>query len=130
MGGGGGGCFVFSANFFSLCDFFCFFFFNPGHVIRLVWLVTNHITSKWEGQLLPISEISEVLVLSTQTSVFLLSCFQVGIVSIIQWFNSLLAVYTKEDYGGSGLSRLEASVIFEALATGCVSTTAYLSIHK
>ena len=93
-------------------------------------MVTNHITSKWEGQLLPISEISEVLVLSTQTSVFLLSCFQVGIVSIIQWFNSLLAVYTKEDYGGSGLSRLEASVIFEALATGCVSTTAYLSIHK
>ena len=92
--------------------------------------MTNHITSKWEGQLLPISEISEVLVLSTQTSVFLLSCFQVGIVSIIQWFNSLLAVYTKEDYGGSGLSRLEASVIFEALATGCVSTTAYLSIHK
>lgn len=43
---------------------------------------------------------------------------------------SLLAVYAKEDYGGSGLSRLEASVIFEALATGCVSTTAYLSIHK
>lgn len=40
------------------------------------------------------------------------------------------AVYTKEDYGGSGLSRLEASVIFEALATGCVSTTAYLSIHN
>jgi len=40
------------------------------------------------------------------------------------------AVYAKEDYGGSGLSRLEASVIFEALATGCVSTTAYLSIHN
>ena len=48
--------------------------------------MVNHITSKWEGQLLPISEISEVLVLSTQTSVFLLSYFQVGIVSIIQWF--------------------------------------------
>ena len=40
------------------------------------------------------------------------------------------AIYTKEDHGGSGLSRLEASVIFEALSTGCVSTTAYLSIHK
>ncbi|KAJ7330208.1 Isobutyryl-CoA dehydrogenase, mitochondrial [Desmophyllum pertusum] len=40
------------------------------------------------------------------------------------------AIYTKEDYGGSGLSRLEASVIFEALSTGCVSTTAYLSIHN
>ncbi|KAJ7314702.1 Isobutyryl-CoA dehydrogenase, mitochondrial [Desmophyllum pertusum] len=43
---------------------------------------------------------------------------------------SLSAIYTKEDYGGSGLSRLEASVIFEALSTGCVSTTAYLSIHN
>ncbi|XP_078359240.1 isobutyryl-CoA dehydrogenase, mitochondrial-like [Oculina patagonica] len=40
------------------------------------------------------------------------------------------AIYAKEDCGGSGLSRLEASVIFEALATGCVSTTAYLSIHN
>ena len=35
-----------------------------------------------------------------------------------------------EDVGGSGLTRLDTSVIFEALATGCVSTTAYLSIHK
>ena len=42
----------------------------------------------------------------------------------------LSAMYAKEDYGGSGLSRLEASVIFEALSSGCVSTTAYLSIHK
>lgn len=40
------------------------------------------------------------------------------------------AIYAKEDHGGSGLSRLEASVIFEALSTGCVSTTAYLSIHN
>ncbi|CAH3014940.1 unnamed protein product [Porites evermanni] len=40
------------------------------------------------------------------------------------------AMYAKEDYGGSGLSRLEASVIFEALSSGCVSTTAYLSIHN
>lgn len=39
-------------------------------------------------------------------------------------------MYAKEEHGGSGLSRLEASVIFEALSTGCVSTTAYLSIHK
>ena len=38
--------------------------------------------------------------------------------------------YVREDVGGSGLSRLDAAVIFEALATGCVSTTAYLSIHK
>ena len=42
----------------------------------------------------------------------------------------LSAMYAKEYYGGSGLSRLEASVIFEALSSGCVSTTAYLSIHK
>lgn len=40
------------------------------------------------------------------------------------------AMYAKIDCGGSGLSRLEASVIFEALSSGCVSTTAYLSIHN
>ena len=40
------------------------------------------------------------------------------------------AIYAKEDYGGTGLSRLDASVIFEALSQGCVSTTAYISIHK
>lgn len=32
--------------------------------------------------------------------------------------------------GGTGLGRLEASFIFEALARGCVSTSAYLSIHN
>ena len=37
------------------------------------------------------------------------------------------AIYCKE---GTGLSRLEASIIFEALATGCVPTSAYLSIHN
>ncbi|KAG7279036.1 hypothetical protein CRUP_031672, partial [Coryphaenoides rupestris] len=36
----------------------------------------------------------------------------------------------KPDVGGSGLSRLDTSVIFEALSTGCVSTTAYISIHN
>ena len=40
------------------------------------------------------------------------------------------AIYCDEAHGGSGLSRLDASVIFEALSAGCVSTTAYLSIHK
>ena len=40
------------------------------------------------------------------------------------------AIYCKEDYGGTGLTRLDASVIFEALSQGCVSTTAYISIHK
>lgn len=41
-----------------------------------------------------------------------------------------IGVYVREDVGGSALSRLDATVIFEALATGCVSTAAYLSIHK
>lgn len=40
------------------------------------------------------------------------------------------AIYISDQYGGSGLSRLDASVIFEALAKGCVSTTAYISIHN
>ncbi|XP_060082476.1 LOW QUALITY PROTEIN: isobutyryl-CoA dehydrogenase, mitochondrial-like [Ylistrum balloti] len=40
------------------------------------------------------------------------------------------AVYCKEDCGGTGLSRLDASMIFEALSQGCVSTTAYLSIQN
>jgi len=40
------------------------------------------------------------------------------------------AVYTRPDYGGTGLSRLEASVVFEALSQGCVSTTAYITIHN
>ena len=39
-------------------------------------------------------------------------------------------IYVREDAGGSGLGRLDTSIIFEAMATGCVSTTAYLSIHK
>ena len=40
------------------------------------------------------------------------------------------ALYTTPDYGGTGLSRLDASIIFEALSHGCVSTTAYITIHK
>ena len=32
-------------------------------------------------------------------------------------------IYCSDEYGGSALTRLDASVIFEALATGCVSTT-------
>lgn len=39
-------------------------------------------------------------------------------------------IYVQPDVGGSGLSRLDTSIIFEALSTGCVSTTAYISIHK
>ncbi|KAJ1973740.1 Isobutyryl-CoA dehydrogenase, mitochondrial [Dimargaris xerosporica] len=39
-------------------------------------------------------------------------------------------LYVREASGGTGLSRLDSSLIFEALATGCVSTTAYISIHN
>ncbi|MGQ3892308.1 acyl-CoA dehydrogenase family protein [Legionella sp. CNM-4043-24] len=35
-----------------------------------------------------------------------------------------------EDIGGSGLTRLDASLIFEQLATGCIPSAAYLSIHN
>merc|ERR1712223_2110491 len=40
------------------------------------------------------------------------------------------ACYCSPDHGGTGLSRLEASVVYEALAQGCVSTTAYITIHN
>ena len=40
------------------------------------------------------------------------------------------AIYVKEEHGGSGLSRLDAAVIFEELAAGCTSTAAYISIHN
>lgn len=39
-------------------------------------------------------------------------------------------IYVKDDVGGVGLGRLEASLIFEALSTYCVSSSAYLSIHN
>jgi len=39
-------------------------------------------------------------------------------------------IYVREEMGGSGLTRLDAALIFEELATGCVSTSAYLSIHN
>ncbi len=40
------------------------------------------------------------------------------------------ALYCKEEHGGSGLSRLDAAILFEELSAGCVSTAAYLSIHN
>ncbi len=39
-------------------------------------------------------------------------------------------IYVGEEFGGSGLSRLDAAVIFEELAAACPSTAAYLSIHN
>jgi alkylation response protein AidB-like acyl-CoA dehydrogenase len=35
-----------------------------------------------------------------------------------------------EEHGGSGLSNLDAAMILEALATGCPSIAAYISIHN
>ena len=42
----------------------------------------------------------------------------------------LAGIYVGEEHGGSGLTRLDSAVVFEALSGGCVSTAAYLSIHN
>ncbi|VAV94881.1 Branched-chain acyl-CoA dehydrogenase, partial [hydrothermal vent metagenome] len=39
-------------------------------------------------------------------------------------------IYVGEEFGGSNLSRLDASLIFEQLSRGCVATAAFLSIHN
>jgi alkylation response protein AidB-like acyl-CoA dehydrogenase len=39
-------------------------------------------------------------------------------------------IYVSADLGGSALSRLDATLIFEELAQGCPSTAAYISIHN
>jgi len=39
-------------------------------------------------------------------------------------------IYVSEAHGGSGLSRLDAALIIEALATGCPTISAYISIHN
>jgi alkylation response protein AidB-like acyl-CoA dehydrogenase len=39
-------------------------------------------------------------------------------------------IYVGDDVGGSALSRLDATIIFEELAQGCTSTAAYISIHN
>jgi alkylation response protein AidB-like acyl-CoA dehydrogenase len=39
-------------------------------------------------------------------------------------------IYVGEAHGGSNLSRLDATIIFEELSAGCVSTAAYMSIHN
>ncbi|TMJ56030.1 MAG: acyl-CoA dehydrogenase, partial [Alphaproteobacteria bacterium] len=38
--------------------------------------------------------------------------------------------YVGDEFGGSGLGRVDATIIFEELAAACVSTAAYLSIHN
>ncbi len=40
------------------------------------------------------------------------------------------AICVREDVGGSGLSRLDAAIIFEELAAACASTAAFLSIEN
>jgi alkylation response protein AidB-like acyl-CoA dehydrogenase len=39
-------------------------------------------------------------------------------------------IYVPEAYGGAGLSRFDAALIFEQLAMGCVTTAAFISIHN
>src|SRR5437899_8390788 len=39
-------------------------------------------------------------------------------------------IYVRDEFGGSGLGRIDAAIIFEELAAACVSTAAYLSIHN
>ena len=40
------------------------------------------------------------------------------------------AIYVSEQSGGIGLGRLEAALIMEAMAYGCPSTSAFISIHN
>ncbi|MDR7101959.1 acyl-CoA dehydrogenase family protein [Croceicoccus sp. BE223] len=40
------------------------------------------------------------------------------------------SIYVSEDSGGIGLGRLEAALIMEAMAYGCPSTSAFISIHN
>jgi alkylation response protein AidB-like acyl-CoA dehydrogenase len=42
----------------------------------------------------------------------------------------MAGLYVREENGGAGLSRLDAAVVFEALATGCPTVSAFLSIHN
>ena len=40
------------------------------------------------------------------------------------------ALYAPSSAGGMGLSRLDSSIVFEELARGCTSTTAFVTIHN
>lgn len=42
----------------------------------------------------------------------------------------LAAIYVPEEDGGSGLTRLDATLVFEGLAMACPSVSAFLSIHN
>ena len=41
-----------------------------------------------------------------------------------------MGMYTPEEAGGLGMSRLDASLIVEELARGCTATAAFLTIHN
>lgn len=40
------------------------------------------------------------------------------------------SIYVSEEHGGIGLTRIEAALIMEAMAYGCPSTSAFISIHN
>ncbi|WP_292290952.1 acyl-CoA dehydrogenase family protein [Marivita sp.] len=42
----------------------------------------------------------------------------------------LAGIYVSEDSGGTGLNRLDATLVFEALSMACPSVAAFLSIHN
>jgi alkylation response protein AidB-like acyl-CoA dehydrogenase len=42
----------------------------------------------------------------------------------------MATIYVRESNGGSGMTRLDAALIFEALSTGCPSIASFLSIHN
>lgn len=39
-------------------------------------------------------------------------------------------IYVGEEHGGSGLTRLDATLVFEALAMACPAVGSFLSIHN
>jgi alkylation response protein AidB-like acyl-CoA dehydrogenase len=42
----------------------------------------------------------------------------------------MAGIVVREESGGAGMTRLDSTIIFEALATGCPCVAAYLSIHN
>ena len=42
----------------------------------------------------------------------------------------MAGIYVKDDVGGSGMTRLDATLIFEALSSGCPAVASMLSIHN
>jgi hypothetical protein len=42
----------------------------------------------------------------------------------------MATIYVRQENGGSGMTRLDAALIFEALSTGCPCVASFLSIHN